>query len=589
MRKVIHALAALVFVLICCFIFITPANAATIYTNSFDNTNLSDFTTNGSCNDSQGYLTAASGTCDLNWNTVINYGCVSADIYNATGNVNVNPLSIGTNFVGANNTNFVGGLNFGGGPNIVYLFDNEIGGTIHPYPSGIFELLSGWHHFDLCNDSLNYNLYYDSSLRISYTPSTHVIWNGLNFQVGSENELKNLVISDGYVTTSNLDVPLLKQTDINWGLQLYDSADKWSPLHSTIAEWGCALTSATMVLQYHNITKLPDGTPLDPGTLNTWLKSQKDGYVTYKGDHGLVNWLAISRLTKQAKPQNPNFTFDALEYLRSEKDDSLLTQDLSNNQPDILEEPGHFIVGTGQTDSTFSINDPFYTRTDLSQGYNNTYLSLGRYIPSHTDLSYIMLVSDPSVHITLTDTNNVSTGSPFLQNPLTGDQDPGLISGDPINIFYAPQPHPGTYFLTLTGQPNQSYNVTAYLYDINGNSTDPIQLTGTFDNTGKNTNIITFDNQSINNDRITPVITFETLLHDIDHLKDTNQIQKGAADALGALAKSASKSAQKKNVIPAKAQLFAFQGLLEVFHNRGVNDEAYKILTFEVQSLLNSL
>lgn len=94
----------------------------------------------------------------------------------------------------------------------------------------------------------------------------------------------------GIASTSTSDtgsntVPLLKQTSEPWQGLEYDSASIWNPSNTSINTWGCALTSAAMVLQYYNYTKLPDGTALDPGTLNTWLKNQPDGYV----GNGLVN------------------------------------------------------------------------------------------------------------------------------------------------------------------------------------------------------------------------------------------------------------------------------------------------------------
>ncbi|MCL4417932.1 MAG: C39 family peptidase, partial [Actinobacteria bacterium] len=200
----------------------------------------------------------------------------------------------------------------------------------------------------------------------------------------------------GYATKSAdliLDVPNLKQTDEPWQGNIYDSADKWNPANSTINRWGCALTSAAMILRYHGINLLPGGTILDPGSLNTWLNNQEDGYV---GD-GYINWLAVSRLSRLARDTNNITDFEALEYQRiSGRHDTDLTNDLNNSRPDILQEPGHFIVAKGIGEGTFYINDPYYNRTDLNS-YDNNYLSLGRYIPSNTNLSYIMLATNPEI------------------------------------------------------------------------------------------------------------------------------------------------------------------------------------------------
>jgi len=141
----------------------------------------------------------------------------------------------------------------------------------------------------------------------------------------------------------DLGVPLLKQTDPLWGTQVYNSANLWAPGSSGISSWGCALTSAAMVFQYHKITKLPDNSNLDPGSLNTWLKNHPDGYIR----NGLVNWLALSRLSKLAKAENSDFTYDVLEYKRAGGDQNQLKTDLGNNIPDILEEPRAFYCRKG--------------------------------------------------------------------------------------------------------------------------------------------------------------------------------------------------------------------------------------------------
>ena len=84
--------------------------------------------------------------------------------------------------------------------------------------------------------------------------------------------------------------------------QTYDGANYWSPLAKTIKNWGCALTTYAMVLNYFGINKLPDGAILDPGSLNNWLK-KNNGYIDGKNT-GYLNPLALSSLSKQAKKIN---------------------------------------------------------------------------------------------------------------------------------------------------------------------------------------------------------------------------------------------------------------------------------------------
>lgn len=254
---------------------------------------------------------------------------------------------------------------------------------------------------------------------------------------------------------TNLDVPLLKQTSEPWQSMEYDSASRWSSASPTIYSWGCALTSAAMILQYYGIKKTPYGTRLDPGTLNNWLRSQSDGYI----GNGLINWLAISRFSRFAKESgnNPNISFDALEYDRyaGENKRQQLVNDLNDDRPGILEVPGHFVVAKGIEDNTFLINDPFYTRERLSDGYNNNFISLGRYIPSNTDLSYIMGVNDQDLHIKLKDADGNILSESFTQLPLENELNSTEKSDNPLRIIYLKKPSSGIYLMEMSADHTQ--------------------------------------------------------------------------------------------------------------------------------------
>lgn len=294
----------------------------------------------------------------------------------------------------------------------------------------------------------------------------------------------------------NLDVPVLKQTSNPWQSQIYDYAKKWSPSDSTINSWGCALTSGAMILKYHGINKLPNGTILNPGTLNSWLKNQKDGYL----GTGWVNWLAISRLSKLAKSINNITAFDALQYSRTNTGDkNKLTTDINNLLPDILEVPGHFVVAKGINGSTFNINDPYYNRTTLND-YSNTFLTLGTYTPSFTDLSYIMLTTNPGINIILKDSNNSIVGESFIQQPLANDNHPSQTNS-PIQIFYLPKPNGGNYTLQLSSSNKQNYNLNVYFYNVDGdvNSTG---IKGVLNKNKQDTFVLSFDRNKLKNDKI---------------------------------------------------------------------------------------
>lgn len=287
---------------------------------------------------------------------------------------------------------------------------------------------------------------------------------GTGSTVPSEIWFDNVVVRTIDDNSVDLNVPLLKQTDQLWGGQVYDSADKWSSAHPGISSWGCAMTSAAMIFKFHGINKLPDGTDLNPGTLNSWLKAQPDGYVR----NGWLNWVALSRMSKLSKAQNPGFSYDALEYNRKNGfDPTVLINDLKNFQPDIVEEPGHFIVGKGIKNDVFTINDPFYDRADLTP-YSNSFLSLSRYTPSNTDLSYIMLVVDSNIDIVLKDVGGNLLGESFIQSPIINAEFGGS-SGNSLKILYFKAPQGGDYNVFLSSSDSSLYKLEEYLYDQNGN------------------------------------------------------------------------------------------------------------------------
>lgn len=181
-----------------------------------------------------------------------------------------------------------------------------------------------------------------------------------------------------------------KQIEPPWATEAYDHF--WlDNVAATIADWGCALVSAVNLLQHHGFLTWPDGRLLDPLSLNVWLKAEQDGYV----GEGLLNWLAISRLSAllgQYNEQLPalEFTwFSAPNILLREK---LLTE-VNAGRWQIAQAGQHFTLVTAwlAEQSDFSIIDPLYDSVYLSQ-LAHPLSSLRLFTPSHTDLSYFLVV-----------------------------------------------------------------------------------------------------------------------------------------------------------------------------------------------------
>lgn len=378
-----------------------------------------------------------------------------------------------------------------------------------------------------------------------------------------------------------LGVPLIKQTDSLWANNIYDNAFAWTPGSKSIGTWGCALTSAVMVFRHNGITKTPTGEDLTPGTVNSWLQGSVDGYVR----NGLLNWLALTRLSRLAKITNI-LSFDALEYKRiNHRDDSILASSLGKNIPPILEEPGHFIVATG-TDSantTFFINDPYYDRTSLAGSYNKNYLTMGTYTPVNSDLSYIMLVVDPNINLKVTDQNGSPVGESFVQQPITDPLGINTNTKGPIKIYYYPKPTSGKHSVVLSTSGKSPYQLDEYLYDENGNvfkKTESGNLNGT-----KDTFIINFDKSDSTNTK-TEKITFDYIKKEIIAAYKLKKIKNvGIYTALLGGLEIANKSHNKSFT---KAALDTM--LLIISKDKKNIDSAFaSILTSDIQSLKNSL
>ena len=381
---------------------------------------------------------------------------------------------------------------------------------------------------------------------------------------------------------TNLNVPLYKQTDVLWKDQVYDSATVWSPNTPGINAWGCAMTSAVMIFRYHGITKLPDGQDLNPGTLNTWLKNQNDGYV----NTGWVNWLALTRLSKLAKSQNPAFTFDALEYSRIRGHDPVkLAEDIESNIPGILEVPGHFIVGKGIHGDSFKINDPYYDdRTSLTS-YSNTFLSLGRFVPSHTDLSYFMFVVEDGVTVTLKDKNGVIVGDGFTQQPI--DEDGGSAkNGSQFYMYYAVKPADGKYTIEVESSSQKPYSLQGFIYDESGNPKKYTQ-NGIVHPSKKDIYELVYERKNLKKTSIKEKSTFDDLIADIEYFYANKQIKSKTVYLLMKETVFRAKSAKSKAI--AKGLLASFIVILETNKKYFITPIAHDILKPQAVFLLSTL
>jgi len=328
--------------------------------------------------------------------------------------------------------------------------------------------------------------------------------------------------------TDAVKLPVLsfKQTSAPWNDDLYDSANIWAS-DSAFSRWGCAVTSAAMVFNYHGLEDMIDGSEVDPGSLNTWLKSQPDGYI---GD-GNTNWIALSRLSKQLSDLN-GVDYEALEFGRVVTSNHQVVKDTIDIQnPVILAEPGHFVVGTGYDDSTILINDPFYSRADLSE-YSNTFNNVSTFTPSNTDLSYMMFVIPDGVSVKVFDEDNNEIGFLVNEQPL---EDPSLeasSSAEPVSIFYVQKPNSGKYRIEVQGDIGNKFDLDLYFYDHDAN----VRIFNLEDDFSDSMRIyeIDFNKEDSAESAIQEIVTYESLLKDIKQLYVDKKIKIGAYAALTA-------------------------------------------------------
>ena len=445
----------------------------------------------------------------------------------------------------------------------------------------------GAHNLKICAINNYISTYIDSTKTLSAYDSTNLS-GGTEFGTGNVGGtfLDNFLYTDGAeLTDHQISVTMWKQTNPIWANSTYDHANLWRPQNPKISTWGCALTSAAMVLNYYNIVKLSNAVFLTPETLNNWLNSQKDGYVR----NGEVNWLAISRLSKIAKASgyNPNFSYDALEFERQGSNSKdVLKDDLLNNQPDILQVPGHFVVATGTQNSTFTINDPYYDFDTLSTGFGDNYLALDRFIPSHTDLSYLFMVGENNLKLKLYDNNGNILNDSFTQEPMSNPNNPNQKNNELLSELLYKNPPSGGYKVSIEGTSNSLYQLDLYAYDQNGEPNIKT-LKGFISPNYSETYIINFDKSNHGNFVITKSVTISTLYQDIQEAISLKRIDKGFGQSLLNQTKIIGDLLNKKNgVTQATIRLKTIQAELNITKQKLVQQSAYDILTNDISTLL---
>lgn len=318
-----------------------------------------------------------------------------------------------------------------------------------------------------------YSLYLDDVHLFDSAPTTRVasnIWFGHPQTTSTSGTWASLSIDYLKIGTPPTPTfPYLSQKNPLWASELYDSANVWAPLgQDGIDRWGCAITSVAMILREYGV-KAHDGTDVDPSKLNTWLKTQPDGYI----GPGLLNWMAVTRYAKVSYEAGHADT--KLEYTRSY---SPSTPTL----PAILGVPGHFVVAHDEDITNWTIHDPA-NQAITALPKTATLRSINTFTPSLTDMSYMLFVSEQGDNITLMDQLGNPVVLEWVSEYLTDDLGGG--STPTIQTAMLPKPDDGVYKLTVINDENTPREIDTYLYDEEGdvmpdNLVVPPHTTATF-------------------------------------------------------------------------------------------------------------
>lgn len=255
---------------------------------------------------------------------------------------------------------------------------------------------------------------------------------------------------------------------------------------STIAKCGCAMTSLVMLSRYHNLDIADyDDVVINPGILNSWLKSITLGY-----DNGNVNWPKIQSYSESVtgfvklKYNGPKWFKDI---------DTLNEYVADNSNPVVAAVSGHFLVIDGKLGDTYTVKDPswFETRSlnqlavnSKQRNYNNNFNGLRLYTAAPTATT-----AAPSISGTLASPAEFLVTAPdgkkLGKDPINGLEyteitdgvyyEEGIGNPEDISAYYhkvkriwIPDPIDGQYDFKVIGTGEGEYAVSSTIFDSNG-------------------------------------------------------------------------------------------------------------------------
>jgi len=334
----------------------------------------------------------------------------------------------------------------------------------------------------------------------------------------------NIVVKTLDNIISKLNITRQEQTDPSWANDEYDSAKDWSD-NFEISRWGCLVTSISMIMNYHGIDKMPNNEAVNPTTINLWLKSQPDGFV----GSGLINWIAITRLTKLINIESAT---PKLEYKRIAGNElTTAIAEIDAGRPVILQIPGHFLVGDGVIEtSDLYITDPAYSYEKFSE-YQQPLLSTRTLEPTFTDLSYIHINHDSSLNTSIvkedrSEINNLQFFEEYLSDFIYDENLSGggytENSSPVLQIHEIEKPENGVYIIEVSQDSFGPFKISIFAYTNEG-EVSVLSYSGLV---GQNKIQLKLTYNNENESHIEKGINFQTLINDISELLQQNEIKK---------------------------------------------------------------
>jgi hypothetical protein len=389
--------------------------------------------------------------------------------------------------------------------------------------------------------------------------------------------------------------PHFSQIDEQWANDIYDHATNWTSF-PTIKNWGCALTSATMILNHHGYTKGPEGQTTTPQALNQYLTSIPDGYTP----NGKIIWSAVTKYAQESKRNNQSDSeIKLLEFTYPEFDQNLAISDIENNHPPIVKinmEPDrrgyHFVVASALTnENQLIINDPIQTAGEqktIQEVYpNNELVSLGRFIPSSTDLSYLWFETASNVHVSLSKGDIDYTNSLYHETGSIYDQSTDQLS-PPSHLVGFAKPEAGQYLITLSTTTDQLSPVFSSIFNQNATSSSKTETVFISSQVERKITI-EYNQEFIEQSTITIQSNHELLNQLISYLQTQNDISPKLAGHYQHLIKQSQKLVNHKGRGSIAVLEALYQQTTNAFVDQRITFTTQEVIKQEIDRLLFTL